>query len=193
MSRTPEAAPTSLAGVATSRDAELVALARSGDQAAFERLIAPRLDGLFRTAWAILGHESDARDAAQEACISAWRFLPRLRDLDAFDAWLGRVLVNSCRMMLRRRRGVREIAIPVDFDPEGRPTDRADQFDEVDAVARAFDRLDVDARTLLVLHHLRHEPLARIASSLGVPVGTVKWRLHAARGALQQALKGDER
>ncbi len=193
MTRTPEATPTNLPGVAASRDVELVELARSGDQASFEALIGPRLDGLFRTAWAILGHEADARDATQEACVSAWRFLPRLRDPDSFDAWLGRVLVNSCRMALRRRRRVREIAMPVDFDPEGRPIDRADQFDEVDAVARAFDRLDVDARTLLVLHHVRHEPLARIAASLGIPVGTVKWRLHAARGALQQALEGDER
>ena len=84
-------------------DAALVDRARSGDAAAFEALIGPRLDGLLRTAWAILGNRDDAEEAAQEACVSAWRELPRIRDVDRFDAWLGRVLVNHCRMSLRRR------------------------------------------------------------------------------------------
>ena len=171
----------------------LIDRARAGDAAAFEALIAPRVDPLFRSAWAIVGNEADARDATQEACISAWRHLPRLRDADRFDAWLGRVLVNSCRMLLRKRGRVREIAIAGDHELRasglGDPTSVAG----VDAVARAFDRLTPDARALLVLHHLRHEPVARIAETLGIPVGTVKWRLHAARADLERALEGEWR
>jgi RNA polymerase sigma-70 factor (ECF subfamily) len=96
-------------------------------------------------------------------------------------------------MLLRRQRRVREIPIPdalgrMDPLPSG-----TDAVDEVDTVARAFDRLDADVRALLVLHHLRHEPVARIANSLGIPVGTVKWRLHAARAALERALEGERR
>lgn len=174
-------------------DPALIDLARAGDAAAFEALIAPRLDGLYRTAWAIVGNEPDARDAAQEACLSAWRQLPRLRDVDRFDAWLGRVLMNSCRMLLRRRRRIREVPVADDFDAPGPASAQPDALGEVDAVARAFDRLDADARSLLVLHHLRHEPVARIAASLGIPVGTVKWRLHAARASLQKALEGELR
>jgi RNA polymerase sigma-70 factor (ECF subfamily) len=174
-------------------DPAVITRARAGDTAAFELLLAPRLDPLFRSAWAILGNEADARDATQDACLSAWRELPRLRDIDRFDAWLGRVLVNSCRMLLRRRGRVREIAIPDSFDLAA-PTSRGpSSVDEADLVARAFDRVDPDARALLVLHHLRHEPVARIAAVLGVPVGTVKWRLHAARGALERALEGEAR
>jgi len=96
-------------------------------------------------------------------------------------------------MLLRHRRRIREVALPAGFDPTGPTPARADAFDEVDAVARAFDRLDTDTRALLVLHHLRHEPVARIATSLGVPVGTVKWRLHVAREALKRALEGNDR
>jgi RNA polymerase sigma-70 factor (ECF subfamily) len=179
--------------IASMTERQLVELAGDGDATAFEALIGPRLDGLFRTAWAIVGDESDARDATQEASVSAWRHLPRLRDPDSFDAWLGRILVNSCRMLLRRRRRVREISIPVGFDAEAPGADAADRFDDIEAVSRAFDALDADARALLVLHHLRHEPVVRIGSVLGIPVGTVKWRLHAARHALERALQGELR
>jgi RNA polymerase sigma-70 factor (ECF subfamily) len=179
--------------LARSPDDALVARAKGGDAVAFEALIAVRLDPLFRTAWAIVGNEPDARDATQEACLSAWRALPRLRDADRFDAWLGRILVNSCRMLLRRRGRIREIAMPATTERGELITPAPTAYDETDAVASAFDRLDPDARALLVLHHLRHEPLTRIAASLGIPVGTVKWRLHRARAALERALEGDRR
>ena len=142
----------------------LIDRARAGDATAFEALIAPRLDPLFRTAWAIVGNEADARDATQEACISAWRHLSGLRDAERFDAWLGRVLVNSCRMLLRKRGRVREIAITVDHEQRVSGGDDPTSVAEIEAVARAFDRISPDARALLVLHHLRHEPLARIAA-----------------------------
>ena len=118
---------------------------------------------------------------------------PRLRDVEAFDVWLNRVLVNSCRMLLRKRRRVREVAIAADFDRVGPARDEPGRFDDADAIGRALDRLDPDARSLLVLHHLRHEPVERIATALGIPVGTVKWRLHAARQALAAALDGEQR
>jgi len=173
--------------------ADLVDRARRGDTAAFELLLHDRLDSLFRAAWAITGNEADARDASQEACLSAWRQLPRLRDVEAFDVWLNRVLLNSCRMLLRKRRRVREVAIAVDYDQVGPASDEPERFDDADAIARALRRLDPDARSLLVLHHIRHEPLERIATVLGIPVGTVKWRLHAARQALAAALDGEQR
>ena len=178
--------------VAPPLDGALIDRARRGDLEAFEQLIAVRVDPLFRTAWAIVGNEADARDATQDACVSAWRHLPRLRDAASFDAWLGRILLNSCRMLMRRRRRIHEIPMSTEIDTS-HTSGGPDAYDEVDAVARAFDRLDVDARSLLVLHHLRHEPLARIAATLGIPVGTVKWRLHAARAALQRALDGERR
>ena len=185
---------TAAAGTApAASEPALIERARAGDAAAFEALIAPRLDGLFRTAWGILGNEADARDATQEACLSAWRHLPRLRDAGSFDGWLSRVLVNSCRMLLRKRGRIREIAIGDDHDAPAPTWAEPTTFEESEAVLRAFDRLDVDARALLVLHHLQHEPLSRIAASLGIPIGTVKWRLHAARRALERALEGERR
>jgi RNA polymerase sigma-70 factor (ECF subfamily) len=66
----------------------LVDLARGGDAAAFESLVQSRMDAMYRLGLAILGDEADAADAAQMTFVAAWRQLPRLRELDRFDAWL---------------------------------------------------------------------------------------------------------
>jgi DNA-directed RNA polymerase specialized sigma24 family protein len=89
-----------------SSQTDLVRSAARGDALAFERLLASRADWAFRIARAMLGDESAARDATQDALVSAWHELPRLRDPEAFDAWLRRILVNACRAQLRvlRRR-----------------------------------------------------------------------------------------
>ena len=182
------------------RDRELLDLAASGDRDAFDVLIRPRLDRLYRMAVAITRSEADARDATQDACVLAWRELPRLRDREKFDAWLSQILVNAARGVVRRtgRRRVRELS--VDADPEG-PGSRAepsvtaetDTFADTDAIQRAFGRLDGTTRALLVLHYVEGTPLAEIARATGSPVGTVKWRLSNARRALERALEAERR
>ncbi len=178
-----------------SSQADLVRGAARGDALAFERLVATRADGAFRTARAMLGDESDARDATQDAFVSAWRELPRLRDPESFDAWLRRILINACRAQMRVRKRVREIALDATVEPAAPGPGLPEQLGATDLLARAFDRLDGDKRALLVLHHLDHAPVAQIATSLGIPTGTVKWRLHDAREALQRALvaEGEDR
>lgn len=179
--------------------AALVERARTGDEIAFTALVERRLDRAYRTARATLGNEADARDATQEAFLHAWRDLPRLRDPERFDAWLGRILVNSCReaMRGRRRRFVREIATSDVNDPIATAPARAEAPDEraasIDLLERAFERLSVDERAILVLHHLEQQPLAEIAASLAIPTGTAKSRLSAARHALERALEAERR
>ena len=99
--------------------------ARHGDPEAFEEIVSARMDAIYRLSYAILGNEADARDAAQETFVTAWRQLGKLRDPERFDAWLQRIAVNAARMThrARRRRGVREIASsqiePSAADPTG--------------------------------------------------------------------------
>jgi RNA polymerase sigma-70 factor (ECF subfamily) len=179
-------------------DAALVRSAQHGDAGAFDRLASARLDGAYRLAVAILRSEPDARDAVQEAFVAAWRELPRLRDPAAFDAWLDRIVVNACRMALRHRRVVRLREIDVVDPASARPEAGAgpapdDAVADVDLVRRALDRLDADRRAILVLHHVEDRPLDEIATVLGIPVGTVKWRLHKARAALSRALEEESR
>ena len=180
---------------ALGRDAVLVARAQRGDLAAFEDLIRSRLDRLFRTACGILGDPAEAEDAAQEACIAAWQKLPTLRDPERLDAWLGRVLLNTCRMRLRSRSRVREIAIDEARAADGMPDggQMAQRAEDVDRVARALDHVSADDRALLILHHVHRERVEIIAATLGIPTGTVKWRLSRARQAVQRALETEQR
>jgi RNA polymerase sigma-70 factor (ECF subfamily) len=175
-------------------DRSLIDRARNGDLDAFEAIVRARMDAVYRLTNAILGDEADARDAAQETFVLAWRELPRLRDSEKFEAWLQRIAVNAARMTLRARgrRRVREIpSSQVDAlaghvatdDPAGADAAR---------LGAALERLDVDQRAILVLHHLDGRPLAELATILDIPVGTAKSRLFAARRALEQALRADE-
>ena len=184
---------------AASRDAELIREAAAGRAGAFEALVRPRLDRCYRLAHAILGNADDARDATQDGVVAAWRQLPRLRDPNAFDPWLNRVVANAARMRRRRRIRLREVRVdelpgPDDGDTVGRiapSPDRIGAIADADAIGRAFRRLREADRVVLVMHHLEERPLAEIAATLSMPVGTLKWRLHRARAALEQALEAE--
>jgi RNA polymerase sigma-70 factor (ECF subfamily) len=169
-------------------DRELLLRARAGEREAFELIVVARAEPFLRTAMAILGNEADARDATQETFIHAWRGFGGLRDLDRFDAWLGRILINQCRMALRHRGRVREIQIT---DSTGMAPDslRASDSTTSSDFDAAFGRLSVDQRALLVLHHLHGYDVREIAAWLGIPSGTVKWRLSRARHALAAELQ----
>lgn len=174
-------------------DRSIVDRARRGDLDAFEEIVRVRMDTVYRLSFAILGDEAEARDAAQETFIAAWRQIGRVRDPGRFDAWLQRVAVNAARMThrARRRRAVREIA----SSRVGGMPERASVASPAEADARTLDaalrRLPVEQRSILVLHHLEGHPVAELAEILEIPVGTAKSRLHTARQALQAAIDAE--
>ena len=96
--------------------------------------------------------------------------------------------MNACRTQLRGRNRVQLISLDETFDRREPGLQLSEQVSDIDVLARAFARLDADKRSILVLHHLDHEPLASIAQALGIPIGTAKSRLYDARVALQRAL-----
>ena len=173
-------------------DRSLIDRARNGDLDAFESIVRARMDAVYRLTAAILGNEADARDAAQETFLAAWRQLPRLRDPERFEAWLQRVAVNAARQThrARGRRGVREIpsstVAALADRAAGAPPDDAAVLDV------ALATLPVEQRSILVLHHLDGHPLAAIAAILDIPEGTAKSRLFTARRALAEAIRADE-
>ena len=168
----------------------LVERARAGDRDAFDVLARQKVDAVYRTAYVILGNAADAEDATQEALIAAWRALPALRDADRFEAWLGRITRNACRMMLRRGRSrIQALDLAAQARPGG--PDSTDDVVEAQAFDGTFDGLTVDQRALLMAHHLEGIDLATLASELGIPLGTVKSRLHTARAALARALDAE--
>jgi RNA polymerase sigma-70 factor (ECF subfamily) len=152
------------------------------------------MDAVYRLSFAILGDEADARDAAQETFVTAWRQIGGVRDPDRFDAWLQRVAVNAARMThrARRRRGVREIPSSQVAVDGLRATASPAETDAA-ALDAAMRRLPVEQRSILVLHHLEGQPVAALAEILEIPLGTVKSRLHTARQALQAAIDAEAR
>jgi len=191
---------TQAASSAASADDALVRRAQTGDAVAFEILVDARIDRCYRLAWSILSNGADAADATQDALVAAWRQLPRLREPAAFDGWLNRIVANAALSVRRRRGRIREVSMrtyPDDDTPQPEPPrdplarTAMDEFVDNDAIGRAFDRLRPKDRMILVLHHVDERPVAEIARALGIPVGTAKSRLHAARTALERALEAE--
>jgi RNA polymerase sigma-70 factor (ECF subfamily) len=150
------------------------------------------MDAVYRLALAIAGDEADAADITQDALVAVWTQLPKLRDVDRFDAWLHRIVVNTARMAVRgrRRRRVREIANGELGSIASSPA-MALPSDGRRLVA-ALAGLSPDQRAILALHHLEGRRLDEIAVTLGIPVGTVKSRLFAARRALEASLARED-
>ena len=177
----------------------LVERARDGDREAFEALVGLRLPPTFRTAMAILGDEADARDATQAIFVHAWRHLPQLRDPAMFPGWFGRIVVNTARTTLRgrRRRTMREVSVTVLPEEGGAIASigvaHDDRTAQLDRLERALDRLAANDRVLLWLRHYEGLSNAEVGARIGIPEGTAKSRLFAARQALKRALEDEDR
>src|SRR5689334_13142572 len=171
---------------------DLVERARRGDHDAFAELAGAAISRLDSAAWLILRDPEQAADAVQNALVRAWRDLPTLRDPGRFDAWLHRLLVRSCvdeaRRLQRHRIDVELTALdaPTFADHESVIVDR-------DQLERGFVRLDPEMRAVIVLHHYLDLPVADVAATLGLPIGTVKSRIHRALALMRAALEADAR
>jgi RNA polymerase sigma-70 factor (ECF subfamily) len=185
---------TGYSAAAASEEIGLIERARSGDAAAFDALVALRLMPTFRLVRAILGRAEESEDCAQEAFIAAWRGLPSLRKPERFDAWFTRIVVNACRMSMRRR--PRAVIVSIESIGEDQASLAEDPglsgLVDSDTLNRAIDGLPIHHRAILALYYLEDRPVSTVAMLLGIPTGTAKWRLSRARMALRRAMAGDD-
>jgi RNA polymerase sigma-70 factor (ECF subfamily) len=169
---------------------DLVERAMAGDHDAFSELARVSIGRLYAAARLILRDPQRAEDATQEALVAAWRDLASLRDPEKFEAWLHRLLVRSCYR--EARRGRRRWAMEMEIRPsEGLEPDPAAELADRDEIARGFERLDQDQRTVLVLHYYLGLTLDEAAAALAIPPGTVRSRLHRANRTMREALTAD--
>jgi RNA polymerase sigma factor (sigma-70 family) len=171
-------------------DTELVRRAQDGDREAFAALVPPAVERLLPVAFRIVGDSDLAEEATHIAVINAWRKLPSLREPARFEAWLYRLVVNACRDEVRRRPW--EVHSSVPFDLAVDATAREQQVDDRDRLDRAFRRLSVDHRAVIVLHHHVGLPLVEVGRALGIPTGTIRSRLHYATRAMRESLDLDD-
>ena len=170
---------------------DLVMRAKRGDQDAFATLAGAAVARLDAAARLILRDGDLARDAVQDAMVRAWRDLPGLRDPDRFDAWLRKLTVNACIDVARRRR---RRSIEVELTPILMPSiaDDAAGIAEREQLDDALRRLDPEWRAIVVQHFFLGMPLAEIAAAMGIPVGTVKSRLHRSLQAMRSTISDAE-
>lgn len=170
----------------------LVERARGGDREAFDALARMVGDRCMAIAFRILRDADRADDAVQAALISAWRQLRSLRDPDAFEPWLHRILTHECYAEARRRTRMRaEIRLlPMNAQAESADILSVQHRDQLE---RAFRRLTLEQRAVLVFHHYVGLTLPDVAQRLGIPLGTAKSRLHHATAALRASLEADAR
>jgi RNA polymerase sigma-70 factor (ECF subfamily) len=168
---------------------DLVERARGGDHDAFAALASGAIARLDAVARLILRDRELARDAVQEALIRAWRDLPGVRDPDRFDAWLHRLTVNACLDAARRRR---RRPIEVELSPIApfamNGVEMSANLADRDLLERAFPRLAVEQRAVVVLHYYLGMSVPDVAETLGIPLGTAQSRLHRGLVALRAAI-----
>jgi RNA polymerase sigma-70 factor (ECF subfamily) len=172
--------------------ADLVGQAQRGDREAFDELARVAGDRCMAIAFRILRDFDLADDAVQTALLTAWTEIRGLRNADRFEPWLHRILTNACYAEARRRRRWTE-AIRVLPAESARGLDNTLTVDDRDQLERAFRRLTVEQRAVLVYHHYLGLPLPEVADRIGIPVGTVKSRMYHAKRALQASLEADAR
>jgi RNA polymerase sigma-70 factor (ECF subfamily) len=171
---------------------DLVERAIGGEHEAFSALAALWIDRLYAIARLILRDDDAAQDATQEALVVAWRDIRVLRDPDRFDAWIRRVLVRSCYHEARRTRTRHQIeGLVRPLDDQAR--DPGSSVAERDELERAFRHLSAEGRALIVLRFFVGLSMAETADALGLPIGTVKSRLHRTTQSIRAMLDADAR
>jgi RNA polymerase sigma-70 factor (ECF subfamily) len=138
----------------------------------------------YRLSGYLLADSAEAQDAVQEASVRAWRGWGNLRERERFHAWFSQILVNVCRTRMRRRRRTVDLE---DVDLEAGDPFRASLAR--DTVGRALSALSNELRLVVVLRYWGELSLAEIADRLGIPIGTVKSRHHAALRALRRRIE----
>jgi len=164
----------------------------------FEEVMRPHLDGIYGRAYALSGSIQDAEDLVQEVCIRASARLEELTRHENPRAWLMRVLYRLFVDLVRsRRRSPIRLMVPEDaqasvdaaVSTEPGPEQQADASTFLRRLRLAWERLTADDQLLLALHGIEGLSLAEIQEVTGLPVGTIKSRLHRGRARLGQLLK----
>ncbi len=173
---------------------DLVAAARSGEQAAFEQLYRRHVGRVYALCLRLTANTLDAEQLTQDAFVQTWRKLGGFRGDSAFSTWLHRLTVNvvlDWRRSQNRRHQHETILDPVDqLDTVAaiRPTPPARVGDRLD-LERALAQLPEGARTVFVLHEVEGYLVREVADFLQVAEGTVKAQLFRARRLLREALQ----
>jgi RNA polymerase sigma-70 factor (ECF subfamily) len=182
----------------------LISDAQSGSLDAFNTLVLHYQDAVFNAALRILGDDDMAADAAQDAFISAFKSIATFRG-GSFKAWLMRTVTNACYDELRRQK--RRPTTPLEpdtedgdemdsprwlADPNMTPDQKAEADEVEHAIQHCLDNLPLEFKTVVIMADIQGMDYSEVATSIRVPLGTIKSRLARARLRLRECLQGFE-
>jgi RNA polymerase sigma-70 factor (ECF subfamily) len=176
-------------------DELLLRRAQSGDPEAFEQLIGPLEQLVWRICWHYTGNREAAEDCGQETMIRIWRSLESYRGDCALESWIYRIAANCCMDFLRKKKRDQSVSMePLreqgfdPADPSPGTEDRVVAEDEHRRLRRAITELPDDQREALILTQLEKISYEEAARMLGVSEGTVKSRVNRAKARLKEIL-----
>ena len=179
-------------------DELLLRRAQSGDPEAFERLMEPLEQLVWRVCWHYTGNREAAEDCGQEAMIRIWRNLANYRGECALESWVYRIAANCCMDWLRKKKRDQSVSmepmVEQGFDPADDSPGTEEQVvakDERQRLREAIALLPDDQREALILTQLEKVSYEEAAQALGVSEGTVKSRVNRAKARLKEILSAE--
>ena len=176
-------------------DELLLRRAQQGDPEAFEQLMAPMEQRIWRICWHYTGNRENAEDCGQETMIRIWRNLDSYRGDCALESWVYRIAANCCMDFLRKKkRDKSESVEPLreqGFDPADPSPGTEEQVvaeDEHRRLREAITQLPEEQREALILTQLQKVPYEEAALLLNVSEGTIKSRVNRAKARLKEIL-----
>ncbi len=172
-------------------DVLVVLAAMAGDLEAFDELVLRYRPAVLALAYQVSGSWDDAEDATQETFLIALKALPTLRDPHKFGAWLYAIARHQAMKHLnhKQRWEFDELLLERwEAQVEEDIFERMEKRERYEQLHKALQDLPEMYRLVIWLHYFEDMPLKRIASFLGVPLTTVKWRMHEAKRLLKERL-----
>ncbi|MEP6947162.1 MAG: RNA polymerase sigma factor [Acidobacteriota bacterium] len=179
-------------------DEELVRLSVSENPEAFGEIVRRWERKIFALCFGMLGREDEARDAAQEAFIAAYRGLKNFRGDARVSSWLHRIAVNQCLTTKRRQRSRSEEFLDDDDGTAERifvaashhsPAKKAEKAERLNIVRQAVGALPGDLRQVIVMKEFEEMTFQEISETLELPLSTVKSRVYTALKQLKMKLE----
>jgi RNA polymerase sigma-70 factor (ECF subfamily) len=187
-----------LAGV-NRDDSQLIASSVRGDRVAFGELVRRYQDRLYHTVYRLTGNADDAQDVVQDSFLNAFLSLHQFKGDSRFFTWLYRIAVNAAISLKRKHRALLTSDLgpmaagtePHDQSEASQPGMAMERAEDERLLQTALDALTPEHRAVLVLKDIEGRKYETIADVLGVPIGTVRSRLHRARLELRDRLHGE--
>jgi RNA polymerase sigma-70 factor (ECF subfamily) len=179
-------------------DRRLIADCLQGQSLAFGELVRRYQDRLYNTVYRLVGNAEDAQDVVQETFLNAFQALDTFKGDAQFFTWLYRIAMNAAISLKRKQRvvlrlnpgGADDASLePVDTSELSRPSHALETAERDRRVQDALDRLSPEHRAVLVLKDMEGQKYEAMAKILGVPIGTIRSRLHRARLELRELLR----